>query len=96
MKKDNLILYLFLAIHTIFTIVGFIYLPSTLVMQVTFGGEAGTTLPKFVGLFLLLAVVTYGNLRLYKRDPGKQGLVRLAVVNIIFLVLEITIFIWNI
>ncbi|MGD9910207.1 MAG: hypothetical protein AB7U79_06350 [Candidatus Izemoplasmatales bacterium] len=94
--NQKYIIYGFMAIHTIFIIISFILLPSELVMQLAFSGEPGTVLPKFVGLGLMLILVLYANVRLNKEEKGSNNLLRLTLINLIFLALEITIFVWNI
>lgn len=94
--NQKYIVYGFMAIHTIFMIISFILLPNELVMQLAFSGEAGTVLPKIVGLGLMLALVLYANVRLNKEERAGNSLLRLALINLVFLALEITIFVWNI
>lgn len=68
MKSRKLLLTLGLILTAVvLAVIGWIVLPATLVLQVTLSGEAGTTLPKIMGLgipFLLstvFAVIYYFN-----------------------------------
>lgn len=74
----------------VLSVVGWIVLPDTLVLQVTMSGGAGTTLPKIAGLalpFLISGVFAV----LYNLRENKKHL----MISIIGLVVFIFIFVMN-
>ncbi len=50
MKGKQILAIAVIVIALALAVVGYIILPETLVMQVTLSGEAGTTMPKLLGL----------------------------------------------
>lgn len=64
MKSTKVIAVIYLVIVLTLNIVSYFYLPEDLVMQITSGGESGFTLPKMVGLALLLALGAMTGLKL--------------------------------
>lgn len=50
MKSKQIVAIAVIVIALALAIVGYIVLPDTLVMQVTVSGDAGTTMPKLLGL----------------------------------------------
>jgi hypothetical protein len=65
---------LIIAAALILTVIGYLILPETLVMQITFTGERGTTMPKALGLAIPLAISTVFSVLYYKSNIFKHFL----------------------
>jgi len=60
MDKNKIIAYSFMGLTLVICIIGYFILPDTLVLQLKFNGDAGTTLSKPLGLLFLLALGVLG------------------------------------
>ena len=67
-----------LALAVTLTVVGFLVLPETLVMQITLSGEGGTTMPKIFGLLLPLALSGIFSILYYKNENSRNLIVALV------------------
>lgn len=91
MKSGKLLLTAGLILTAIIlAVAGWIILPDTLVLQVTMSGEAGTTLPKFMGLGMLFLLSTIFAVMYYLRENKKH-----LLVSILGLVMFAVTFIMN-
>lgn len=73
-KKKLIVIAVIFIVEIAAVIAGWVLLPETLVMQITSSGEAGTQMPKFIGLLIPLAISLIFWLRYYKNDPGTKDL----------------------
>ena len=64
-----------LALALVLTVVGYLVLPETLVMQITLSGEGGTTLPKIIGLLVPLALSGIFSVLYYKNENSSRSLI---------------------
>lgn len=89
-NKKMIFVLLIIVAAIILTIVGIIILPDTLVMQITSTGEAGTTMPKVLGLAVPLAMSTIFSLVYMKSNNTKH-----IIISIVGLLVFALIFIFN-
>lgn len=75
-------------------VIGYFILPETLVLQLKFNGEAGTTLSKPLGLLFLLALGVLGGFAaISSSKTGRTS--RGYFIMAIFLVIDILVFVFN-
>lgn len=71
MNRKKIITFLLITVAIVLTIVGYLVLPETLVMQITFSGEAGNTTPKLVGLGFEILLSVGGAIAYYESEENK-------------------------
>lgn len=72
-KNKKLILMIsIIAAALILAVIGFFILPETLVTQITVTGEAGTTMPKALGLVIPFAICTIFSVMYYNSNNIKH------------------------
>ena len=72
-KNKKLILMIsIIVVALILTVIGFFVLPETLVMQITVTGDAGTTMPRALGLAIPLAICTLFSVMYYNSNNIKH------------------------
>jgi len=76
MKGKQILAIAVIVIAIAFAIVGYFVLPDTLVMQVTLSGDAGTTMPKLLGLAIptLISVGAVLYFLLNKKSENNKSL----------------------
>ncbi|MBN2504404.1 MAG: hypothetical protein JXB20_03565 [Bacilli bacterium] len=95
MKSSKIFAISYLIIIIVLNVVSYFYLPEDLVMQITSGGEDGFTLPKMVGLALLLALGAMTGLKLLvsKTETDDKrwypAMAIILIVNIIVIVFNL-------
>ena len=89
MKKTKVLLTIGIFLAAIaLTVVGWVILPDTLVLQVTMSGETGTTLPKIAGLAIPFLISGIFAVLYYVHENRKHLLISvagLAIYIVIFL-----------
>lgn len=94
MDKNKIIAYSFMGLTLVICIIGYFILPDTLVLQLKFNGDAGTTLSKPLGLLFLLALgVLGGFMAISSSNTGRTS--RGYFIMVIFLVIDILVFVFN-
>ncbi len=93
MKKvnKNIIIISIVLSSVILAVIGYVVLPDTLVMQFTPSGEAGTTMPKILGLVVPLFITVTFSILFYKNKDSKKHL----IIALIGLLIYAFIFIFN-
>lgn len=74
-KQKKLLTLALLALALVLFVLGMLVLPETLVMQISTGGAAATTLPKPLGLLISTALVAVFAVLWYRGDNSKHLLV---------------------
>ena len=94
MKGKQILAIAVIVIAIAFAIVGYLILPDTLVMQVKLSGDAGTTMPKLLGLAIptLISVGAALYFLLNKKSESNKVL----IVSFIGILAFILTFIFNI
>jgi predicted ABC-type sugar transport system permease subunit len=90
-KKKLFVIAVILVVEIAAVIAGWIILPQTLVMQVTFSGQAGTQMPKAAGLAIPIALSLFFLFRYYKNDPGTKDL----LLSLLGPIMYVSIFAFN-
>lgn len=75
-----------LSLFVIGNIVLYFFLPDELVMQITADGSPGTTLPKLLGLGLLLAIEIVASVQLIRKKENNDSTRWLMVAIVLFIV----------
>lgn len=87
-SKENLIGRLIIVISIILTIIGYVFLPKDLVVQVTPSGEARYSLPKILALSIPFAISTLFSILYMQGEP------KFRRKNLILSILGIVVFIF--
>ncbi|HZK10474.1 MAG TPA: hypothetical protein VFD08_05325 [Clostridia bacterium] len=87
-SKENLIGRLIIVISIILTIIGYVFLPKDLIVQVTPSGEARYSLPKILALSIPFAISTLFSILYMQGEP------KFRRKNLILSILGIVVFIF--
>lgn len=90
-NKKLIVMILIIAAALILTVIGFFVLPETLVMQISLTGEAGTTMPKALGLAIPLAMCTIFSVMYYTSNNIKH-----LIVSLVGILAFVLVFVFNI
>ncbi len=90
-KCNKLLALCLILVSVIMNAVSYFYLPKSLVMQITINGEAGTTLPTFLGLFFMFALLSIFAYKLITAAETREKTKWLAVSIIILIINLITV-----
>ncbi len=90
MNKNKLIAIAIIAISIILTIIGYIVLPETLIIQITASGQAGNTASKALGLLVPLGLSCVFAVLYYIRESYKD-----LFISVIGLLTYIFVFVFN-
>ena len=93
MKKPNdlLLMGVVISMSFIFALIGYIFLPDTLIAQITISGE-GATLPKIIGLAIPFLISVIASFAYYKQKNLTKYIITILICTVIY----ILIFIFNI
>jgi len=90
MDKKRLVTVVILLCALAIAAAGFVLLPETLTVQISFSGEPGTTLPKLLGLAIPFALCAVFAVLYVKNEEGSKNLLvsliglALLVVTVVF------------
>ena len=90
-NKKLIVMILIIAAALILTVIGFFVLPETLVMQISLTGEAGTTMPKSLGLAIPLAKSKIFTVMYYTSNNIKH-----LIVSLVGILAFVLVFVFNI
>ncbi len=94
MTREKIIGFVFIGVFLIAAIVGFFILPDPVVLQISTGGEAGTTLSKPFAMLVLLGLGVIGGVYpMTERGKAKPASAYLAML--IMLVVLVMVFVFN-
>lgn len=93
-KRDKLIAIGLIAVSVIMNVVLYSKLPDMLVMQKRFDGSPGTTLPTYIGLLILVGVLSFFAYRLYAAE-SKNEKIKWLLTSILILALNVLTALWN-
>lgn len=81
-RKRLIIMVLILVLSTMLFVLGMIFLPDTLIAQVTASGADGNTLPKPLGLLLPFGLSVVFAILYYKKGESKNLLLALLGIAV--------------
>lgn len=80
MKRKKIITILLITIAVVLSIISYLVLPETLIMQIGFDGTAGNSLPKLIGIALETFMTIGGAIAYYKSD--ENGFLFLSIIGL--------------
>lgn len=92
-NKYHIAAIILLAITIIGDLIAYFFLPDTLVMQITFSKEAGTTMPTGLGLLIECALMGLLAYRTFTM-PQEQKFKQIAVMSIL-LIFNVIVLVFN-
>ena len=83
-----------ISVSVIMNVILYFKLPDMLIMQKRFDGSPGTTLPIYIGLLILVGLLSYLVYRFYVTDLKKEK-IKCFLTSIFVLILNVVTAVWN-